>query len=347
MNNSRTVKTLKITGLFGQYDVRIEFNDLTVIVGKNGLGKTTLLKILKGFTTGRHELNYVEICESIEVIFEDGNIISYGIISDEMTKAVAGKGLLHHIMNDEKGIETFFSQIEGLNAVLTEEEKKDLAERFIEISMKDKRFIDTLTKGYGEVLQKNKSQIFSNKFHTRELIDSVNVRYISTVNISANAGNSIDLGNSIEKNLLDLAIHEELRLLLKKADVAAVDAFKDQLNAFLKESGKFAELDHNDWIFLTETGSSLNLGQLSSGERQLVYILATAANTCGKQTLFLMDEPEVSLHLSWQEKIIDAIMGIHPQMQIIAVTHSPGIIMNGHMDAYVEMKDILQVSGNV
>lgn len=60
-----------------------------------------------------------------------------------------------------------------------------------------------------------------------------------------------------------------------------------------------------------------------------------------------MDEPEVSLHLSWQEKIIDSIMHINPQMQIIAVTHSPGIIMNGHMDAYVEMKDIIRVSENV
>lgn len=126
-----------------------------------------------------------------------------------------------------------------------------------------------------------------------------------------------------------------------------INAFRTQLNSFLTESGKTAKRDHGEWLFITESGHALRLEQLSSGERQLVYILATAANTCGKPTLFLMDEPEVSLHLSWQEKILDAIMSIHPQMQIIAVTHSPGIIMNGHMDAYVEMKELLQESGNV
>lgn len=346
MKNSRIIRRLKIEGLFGQYNVNIEFNNLTVIVGKNGLGKTTLLKILKGFTTGRHELNYGDICESIELTFEDGNIISFGAISDEMSKAVASKGLLQYLMNDEKGIESFIPGVEGINSILTDEEKKDLAERFIESTMKSESFLNMLKDGYNEVLQKNNKQLFSNKFHTKELKDMVVVRYLSTVNISANAGNSIDFGNSIEKNLLDLAIHEELRLLLKKADVSAVDAFGKQLNTFLKESGKSAELDHNDWVFLTETGSELNLSQLSSGERQLVYILATAANTCWKQTLFLMDEPEVSLHLSWQEKIIDAIMNINPRMQVIAVTHSPGIIMNGHMDAYVEMKDIMKADGN-
>lgn len=347
MNNSRTVKTLKITGLFGQYDVRVEFSDLTVIVGKNGLGKTTLLKILKGFTTGIQELNYEDICETIELIFEDGNIISYGMISEERSNAVARKRLLQNMLHDKEGIESIYKDIDEVNPGLSQEEKKRFAERMINKAFNSSAFTNMLKNEYENLLLNNSKRIFSDGYHTTELTHRVTVRYISTVNISANAGNSIDLGNSIEKNLLDLAIHEELRLLLKKEDVAAVDAFKDQLNAFLKESGKSSELEHNDWVFLTETGSSLNLGQLSSGERQLVYILATAANTCGKQTLFLMDEPEVSLHLSWQERIIDAIMNINPQMQVIAVTHSPGIIMNGHMDAYVEMKDIMKVGGNV
>lgn len=60
-----------------------------------------------------------------------------------------------------------------------------------------------------------------------------------------------------------------------------------------------------------------------------------------------MDEPEVSLHLSWQEKIIDAITNINPEIQIIAVTHSPGIVMNGHMDAYIEMNELLKGIQNV
>ncbi|EAY1735632.1 AAA family ATPase, partial [Salmonella enterica subsp. enterica serovar Liverpool] len=41
------VKHLKIEKLFGYNDININFNAVTVIVGKNGMGKTTLLKILQ------------------------------------------------------------------------------------------------------------------------------------------------------------------------------------------------------------------------------------------------------------------------------------------------------------
>ncbi|WP_336668968.1 ATP-binding protein [Enterobacter asburiae] len=347
MKTSRIIKTLSIVGLFGQYDISIQFSNLTVIVGKNGLGKTTLLKILKGFITGKHELFYSEICESIELVFDDGNIISFGDISDEMSRAVARKGIFNHIMHDEKGIESIFKGIDGINEKLSEEEKKDLAERLIESAFKSSYFIDFYKKGVNEVLEKNNKQVFSNKYHTQEVKDSVVVRYLSTVNISANAGNTIDFGNSIEKNLLDLAIYDELRLLLKNEDYKAIDAFREQINIFLRESEKECELDQKEFVFITDNQVVLPLSKLSSGERQLIYILATAANTCGKKTLFLMDEPEVSLHLSWQEKIVDAIMNINPNMQIVAVTHSPGIIMNGHMDAYIEMKDIMRPTKNV
>ncbi|WP_431622963.1 AAA family ATPase [Enterobacter cloacae] len=347
MKNSRIIRRLKIEGLFGQYNVNIELNDLTVIVGKNGLGKTTLLKILKGFMTGKHEINYEDICENIELFFEDGNIISFGVISEEMSRSVASKGLMQYLMNDEKGIETIIPGIDGINSTLTDVEKKDIAERLIAATMKSETFLNMLKNGYGEVINKNNKQIFSNKFHIKDIKDTIVVRYISTVNISANAGNNIDFGNSIEKNPLNLAIYDELRILLKNENKSAEKKFKEQLNTFLKESGKKTIRKHGEWIFTNKTGRILGLEQLSSGERQLVYILATAANTCNKATLFLMDEPEISLHLSWQEKILTAIMNINPLMQIIAVTHSPGIIMNGHMDAYVEMKDIMRGVENV
>ncbi|EFI5594702.1 AAA family ATPase, partial [Escherichia coli] len=51
MMNNIKLKRLEITGLFGYKNVCINFNDVTVIVGKNGLGKTTILKILNALLT--------------------------------------------------------------------------------------------------------------------------------------------------------------------------------------------------------------------------------------------------------------------------------------------------------
>lgn len=347
MNDIPVVSSLRIKKLFGRHDLSIDFKKLNVIVGKNGVGKTTLLKIIRGLTTGDKFVNYSDVCESIELIFPDGNVICYGTVTDELIKSATNAEVPDSIIVEEDTtISEFLSQMKGIENI-SNEDRAAIAKSVFQTILKSDIFLKQASSFYHEKLNENRMQVFQNSWHISKLQSSFNIRYISTVNISANAGNKMDLGNSIEKNILDLAIYDELRLLLKNGTKVVSESFLTQLNEFLHESGKIVKREHGEWIFINESGHTLRLEQLSSGERQLVYILATAANTCGKPTLFLMDEPEVSLHLSWQEKIIDSIMHINPQMQIIAVTHSPGIIMNGHMDAYVEMKDIIRVSENV
>ena len=53
-----------------------------------------------------------------------------------------------------------------------------------------------------------------------------------------------------------------------------------------------------------------------------------------------MDEPEVSLHIEWQERLINTIRLINPNVQIILTTHSPAVIMNGWTDSVTEVSDI-------
>ncbi|ENE00249.1 AAA ATPase domain protein [Escherichia coli P0304799.3] len=60
-----------------------------------------------------------------------------------------------------------------------------------------------------------------------------------------------------------------------------------------------------------------------------------------------MDEPEISLHLNWQEKLISTIKELNPWCQIIIVTHSPAIVMDGFMDCYVDMNEISSVRTDV
>ena len=55
-----------------------------------------------------------------------------------------------------------------------------------------------------------------------------------------------------------------------------------------------------------------------------------------------MDEPEISLHVEWQEKLIRLIRELNPNVQIILTTHSPAVIMNGWMDAVTEVSDITE-----
>jgi predicted ATP-dependent endonuclease of OLD family len=57
-----------------------------------------------------------------------------------------------------------------------------------------------------------------------------------------------------------------------------------------------------------------------------------------------MDEPEVSLHIEWQKRLIDLVLELNPNVQIILTTHSPAVIMSGCMDKVTEVNDI-EVNG--
>ena len=55
-----------------------------------------------------------------------------------------------------------------------------------------------------------------------------------------------------------------------------------------------------------------------------------------------MDEPEVSLHVEWQQRLIGLIRELNPNVQIVLTTHSPAMIMDGWEDAVTEVSDITQ-----
>ena len=84
----------------------------------------------------------------------------------------------------------------------------------------------------------------------------------------------------------------------------------------------------------------ISFKHLSSGERQVIYIFLKVANATKDNALILMDEPEISLHLAWQEKLISEIRKVNDKSQLIIVTHSPAIVMNGWMDSFIDINDI-------
>lgn len=87
-------------------------------------------------------------------------------------------------------------------------------------------------------------------------------------------------------------------------------------------------------------GEVLTPYQLSSGEKQMLVILLTVLIEDNQPYVLFMDEPEVSLHIDWQQRLIDMIIDLNPNVQIILTTHSPAVIMNGWMDKVTEVSDI-------
>ena len=115
--------------------------------------------------------------------------------------------------------------------------------------------------------------------------------------------------------------------------------FQDMVDDLFAETGKKIVRTENE-IRFTQIGETLVPYQLSSGEKQMLAILLTVLVEDQQPYVLFMDEPEVSLHIEWQQRLIDMIVELNPQVQIILTTHSPAVIMNGWGDKVTEVSDI-------
>ena len=115
--------------------------------------------------------------------------------------------------------------------------------------------------------------------------------------------------------------------------------FQDIIDDLFTDTGKRIIRSENE-IRFTQIGETLMPYQLSSGEKQMLVILLTVLVEDGQSYVLFMDEPEVSLHIEWQKRLIELILKLNPNVQLILATHSPAVIMNGWMDHVTEVTDI-------
>lgn len=72
----------------------------------------------------------------------------------------------------------------------------------------------------------------------------------------------------------------------------------------------------------------IKLNQLSSGEKHEIIVFYNLIFKTEDNTLLLIDEPEISLHISWQKKFTEDLLKIikYKKLNVIVATHSPEII---------------------
>jgi ABC-type glutathione transport system ATPase component len=115
--------------------------------------------------------------------------------------------------------------------------------------------------------------------------------------------------------------------------------FQDMVDDLFSDTGKKIVRTENE-IRFSQIGETLVPYQLSSGEKQMLAILLTVLVEDNQHYVLFMDEPEVSLHIEWQKRLIDLCVELNPNVQIILTTHSPAVVMNGWVESVTEVTDI-------
>ncbi len=93
----------------------------------------------------------------------------------------------------------------------------------------------------------------------------------------------------------------------------------------------FKELEiHPDagFRFITDSGAEIAPSQLSSGEQHELVLLYDLLFNVQPNSLVLVDEPEISLHITWQQQFLNDMQRIASlaDLRFIVATHSPQII---------------------
>lgn len=143
------------------------------------------------------------------------------------------------------------------------------------------------------------------------------------------------IGKQAIELLLKGKSNDELKEIIKQKDL-----YFDILDKSLKDSHKKVVRDVDELTF-DLNGIKLSPYQLSSGEKQLIIILTLALTQKCEPYVLIMDEPEISLHFEWQKSLLDNIEKLNPNVQIIASTHSPALIMQGWMSRVSDLKDLI------
>lgn len=102
---------------------------------------------------------------------------------------------------------------------------------------------------------------------------------------------------------------------------------------------------------ITEPDVKFNIDELSSGEQMMIklfYCFAKIPSDIRENVLILIDEPEISLHPKWQQKLPEYFynalecMGFKKSHLIIA-THSPLVVQHAYDVEGSELKDTISV----
>ena len=157
----------------------------------------------------------------------------------------------------------------------------------------------------------------------------------------------------IESGQINDGAHDSLRSFLgqlleiyqeKRDFEQAVEAFVNIVDSYWNQPSSEKKLHFNKLtvdaqVMNNYTNLPLPLGALSSGEKQIVSVFARLYLDSRKSYIILIDEPELSLSMEWQQKFLPDVLSAPSCKQLIAITHSP-FTFDNELDPYAGPLDI-------
>lgn len=331
MNNEiRYISKIEIKKLWGDDDLNFEWNlnpDVNILAGENGSGKSTILDLIFGVIREGLFINPTFVLvDKIKISFDNEKSISFQKhfgnptlnIEAGTTKNI--KYIPYHdnpLLNISIAADKLESGIVDFGDIPFGELNEILPMYFINT-------LDTPLRHFEYLRQFSQNQLARTELDFT--IISLEKLYLSyQIDIGKRAISALKNGTSN----------------LQEVD-AKIKLFWDTVDELFSATNKRIERTINEIVFIKKNDKTISPFQLSSGEKQILIILLAALVQDNQPCVMIMDEPEISLHVDWQEDLISNIRKLNENVQIIIATHSPFIVSKGWAsDKYVfQMEDI-------
>lgn len=343
------IESIEIKGLHGDKDIKIDFNnDLNIITGRNGAGKSSVLTIIWliiSFNFNRVRDNYnfrmVRLKTSEYALEFSGNLNnrSYFILdkNGQLKNVFRESDLLSNKGVRNKSL--FFPTYRRIESKVN----KDMLNlsNTLEIisdslSMWEHKFITS-------VGTKDIELLFYKRYST--IVEEINA-----LNEDLPI-NPIDLFDFLESQSVSdeqkRQVRDKLKELktIKDKKMKPIEVFKQTVAKFIKHSSiTLGEKSDTETLKIGDAVDAISSDLLSAGEKQMLSFIAY--NTFYEDTIFIIDEPELSLHVDWQRQLIPTLLEQGTSNQFILATHSPFIYAN-YPDKEIQLLDDKGNSENI
>ncbi len=341
------IKKISVTNLNGSLTKEIEFHkDLNIFTGKNGSGKTNLLKMIWYLISGNIEFAISEV-DFEDVLLE----------TDEYKLSIK-----NHILDGRKKSQISFTANEANESKQKdfdpskEDDTVDEMNQLVVEKIKSSIFFPSFRRIEGSFAEKestryrlrSRSKVYDGLRNSmKEFADRLSVydhKFISSISTDdikeytfqtlAKISESTDEKSQEYFSFIIKLIEEDKdtpkKIISKiKSKIENYNEVRDiirepflQMFSLVTEVFKYKGVKFSESVIFGDDKNAINSDRLSSGEKQMLSFLCYGSfySNCP----IFIDEPELSLHVDWQRSLFDILLKSNSNQYIIS-THSPFI----------------------
>jgi predicted ATPase len=340
------LRSFAVYGLFNEYnyDVPLSEGNITFVHSQNGFGKSTIMKLIYSALTGDLESMRDVLFERLDLRFEDGSCLIVENDGENLLVQMQKNEVEEDITAEEMHNILGTTYIAPLRHMTTHEGQIAPATIVFLKTISDKlrrateeRDLPPPVKGALTDLSDEELEFKSKDLKARlEFIKQAGIEPImpSGHRFPPTRFEILEYRKDYESLVSSVEAYVDEYYTLAESIVVFIDIINDLFinkEIFLNET--------NDLNIRMNNGTSIPINKLSSGEEQLLIIFYRLLFQTDAGSLAIIDEPEISLHVSWQQRMGSIFSDIARlrNLQIIVATHSPQII-HDDWDLAAELK---------